>query len=163
MAQQQDKMRRILRLEGLLLQRETLMGLEVEILSMLSKEMLVMLGGEILEGRQMTGAGFQATSKQWLERRRELGWTLVTNHNSQEIQIIFLTAIYLEMQLSQGKGAGDLRKDPNRMLSPPNEQCPNVGLNMRFKSSLTISVSVRYCWECTLHWYKVYIQTRHKV
>ena len=73
MAQQQDKMRRILRLEGLLLQRETQMGLEVEILSMLSKEMLVMLGGEILEGRQMTGAGFQATSKQWLERRRELG------------------------------------------------------------------------------------------
>ena len=73
MAQQQDKMRRILRLEGLLLQRETLMGLEVEILSMLSKEMLVMLGGEILEGRQMTGADFQATSKQWQERRRELG------------------------------------------------------------------------------------------
>ena len=62
-----------MRLEGLLLQRETQMGLEVEILSMLSKEMLVMLGGEILEGRQMTGAGFQATSKQWLERRRELG------------------------------------------------------------------------------------------
>ena len=62
-----------MRLEGLLLERETLMGLEVEILSMLSKEMLVMLGGEILEGREMTGAGFQATSKQWLERRRELG------------------------------------------------------------------------------------------